>query len=350
MKKYKEIDITAMGVEEIQRFCNKIHGKFTGIIYCYTNTETGKRYVGQTISPKDRHKQHITYSGEIYPHTSQRECYTPFHCAIRKYGYDKFKYDVLELVVCEHEHELKSLLDAYERIYIYEFDSLLKGHGYNVSVGGGVVGEGENHPNAKAVDEYDIKTQQKVRTFVSLAEAGRFHDVSDSTIRAIIRRKNYHHKGSIFCYAGDMPDFTDFRKKNERYIYQYTLNGEFIRHYKTLNEASAETGLPISSICGAVTGSNSKTHRSGNYQWYGYRHSRPPIHPSLHESLFLYDKDGVFVKGFVTQRELCRYVGAGSDNRAHYAMKKPPYMIKGYYIRTFKQDKIDIGCAQMSKA
>ena len=58
-----------------------------GIIYKYTNQINNKIYIGQTINEYKRkyaHK-HTLNSWRSY-----------FHNAIKKYGYDKFAYEILE--------------------------------------------------------------------------------------------------------------------------------------------------------------------------------------------------------------------------------------------------------------
>lgn len=57
-----------------------------GIIYMFTNKVNNKKYIGQTISEKNRYYSHF-YKGA-------KECQY-FHAAISKYGKDNFDYEVL---------------------------------------------------------------------------------------------------------------------------------------------------------------------------------------------------------------------------------------------------------------
>lgn len=60
---------------------------FTGIIYKYTNElDNNKVYIGQTVN---EHKRKIDHKN------SKKK--DRFHGAIRKYGFDSFKYSVLLL-------------------------------------------------------------------------------------------------------------------------------------------------------------------------------------------------------------------------------------------------------------
>jgi group I intron endonuclease len=108
-----------------------------GEIYCITNTETGERYIGQTTCMKKRDgrlvplgadhrfKQHVKNAMSDSPErkTACRKLYK----AIRRYGEERFKLDVLE--TCG----LKDL-NQKERYYIRKYDSI-KG-GYNIARGG----------------------------------------------------------------------------------------------------------------------------------------------------------------------------------------------------------------------
>ena len=89
-----------------------------GIIYCYHNLITGKKYIGQTIKPELRYKQHISQSKR------ERD---KFHTAMRKNGVESFVYGVIE------EIEEKEL-DSREIHWIREYNSVE--NGYNSTYGG----------------------------------------------------------------------------------------------------------------------------------------------------------------------------------------------------------------------
>lgn len=97
-----------------------------GIIYSYTNKTNNKIYIGQTINPIKRKYNHE------YVSQNKNACDydTPFHRAIRKYGFENFEYRVLA-----DEIDDKDLLNQLEKYYIKKFDSLIP-NGYNVSEGG----------------------------------------------------------------------------------------------------------------------------------------------------------------------------------------------------------------------
>lgn len=86
-----------------------------GIIYCYTNKNTGRKYIGQTIHPDQRKRNHL------YEATVKESDYY-FHRSIRKHGWSAFEYEVLE--------ENVENLNERENHYINMYDTLWPS-GYN---------------------------------------------------------------------------------------------------------------------------------------------------------------------------------------------------------------------------
>ena len=94
--------------------------KDLGIIYCWTNKLNNKKYIGQTVNPKRRYKEHLSSKNNSL-----------LDRAIQKYGESNFEYTVLE--ECP-----KSELDEREIYYIslYNTNKYKGGYGYNCTDGG----------------------------------------------------------------------------------------------------------------------------------------------------------------------------------------------------------------------
>lgn len=84
-----------------------------GIIYCYTNKINGKKYVGQTINPRNRYNAHKSN----YLNSNDKEYNSLLHQAFRKYGFENFEYEILVKDVDDIE-----LLNELEIYYIKEFN------------------------------------------------------------------------------------------------------------------------------------------------------------------------------------------------------------------------------------
>lgn len=102
-------------------------------IYKITNLKTGESYIGQSIDIDKRFKKHISSSD------------TDVSRAIKEYGIDNFKFEVLE--ECKKEE-----LDSKEDYYILLYQSNKPGFGYN-KVRGGQHNIGESNSNVKLTED-----------------------------------------------------------------------------------------------------------------------------------------------------------------------------------------------------
>ena len=89
----------------------------TGIIYMYENSSNGKAYIGQTVHPEKRKREH-----------KRADSNSKFHKAIKSYGYEHFDYSAL------HENAPEKKLDSLEKYYIFAYNSYK--NGYNLTEGG----------------------------------------------------------------------------------------------------------------------------------------------------------------------------------------------------------------------
>ena len=101
-----------------------------GVIYKYTSP-SGKIYIGQTINPKERYRKHIS---EAY-NTKHLGYNTRLSKAIRKYGIEQFKYEIIVTLDIEDSQVLSEKLDWFEQFYIKKYNSYE--NGYNLTKGGG---------------------------------------------------------------------------------------------------------------------------------------------------------------------------------------------------------------------
>lgn len=96
-----------------------------GIIYIYTNLTNNKSYIGQTVNPELRQIAHK--SNAFNENNSEYD--SLFHRAIRKYGWDNFKYSILATT---EDRDALNLLEVY---FIEKYNSQTP-NGYNVTPGG----------------------------------------------------------------------------------------------------------------------------------------------------------------------------------------------------------------------
>jgi len=109
-----------------------------GIIYCYTCSANGKKYVGQTTNLRRRIRGHKS-------HNQKRGC-SAFYRAIEKYGYDNFTFAILQEGITTREE-----LNRLEGEYIDRLNTLAP-NGYNLKTGGSEVHHTEDFKaNARAI-------------------------------------------------------------------------------------------------------------------------------------------------------------------------------------------------------
>lgn len=289
MKTYNGKEVSTLTVGEAEKIVKETAGRFAGIIYCYTNTVNGKKYVGQTRRPKDRHYSHIKNEYHIND-------LTPLHHAIAKYGADSFRYEILELFIAGSIEELRELLNEAERHYIKELQSRVSEFGYNVALGGQFNQEsGPKTWGSRPVDMFTLEGHF-IRSFNSVSDAQCFVGLAGPGIRDVCNHIKYTAAGYLWAWAGELPAIPV--NKNE--VSQYDLDGNYVATYRTASEASLAVGC--SSIT-ALSHALKDKHRIGKgFYWRRYKADRIPL-TDFPKAIFSYDKTGKFLKGYITLQD-----------------------------------------------
>ena len=173
-----------------------------------------------------------------------------FYNAILKYGWNNFEHTILADNLTESE------AFNFEKILINKLNSNNKEYGYNISAGG----VGGNRKKEIPVTQYS-KNREYVATFKSSAEASRYIGIDRTRITNCCKGKSKTASGFIWEYA-DSKNIKKADRKNQKKVYQYDKNMNFIGEYESVKVASENTNIPLSSISKCVT-------RVNNYA-YGY--------------------------------------------------------------------------------
>jgi len=94
----------------------------TGIVYCITNTENGKIYIGSSANYKSRKYAHKTQLNRDIHHNKYLQR------SWNKYGEECFEFSILE------KHIDIPVLIERERYWIQYYDSTNKDIGYNMAI------------------------------------------------------------------------------------------------------------------------------------------------------------------------------------------------------------------------
>lgn len=217
------------------------------IIYKITNLVNGKLYIGQTSKTLDlRFRQH-----QVAAFTLNLKY--PLYRAMRKYGIENFKIELVEEVVTEQINER-------EQFYIKQYESFAPlGKGYNATRGG----------EGNILLDYDLIYQ--------LWDEGK----SIAEISTITGANRYGIRGVLKV----LPTYneTESRKRGNNYqhslrlkpVYQYSPSGEFIAEFESADTAAKALNIPIKSIFAALT---SESVLAGCCQWsYSKQKTVPAI-------------------------------------------------------------------------
>lgn len=164
-----------------------------GIIYCYTCTINGKRYIGQTMHESAR-RSRFKYASNVYTNSSSK-----FDRARRKHGLDAFVYEVLETHELEDRDVLIKILNEREVYYISFYDSFK--NGYNSTIGG----------------KANYQKNRKGRK------------LSEETKRKIGDRNKISQKNRIYSEEEKIKAAEVVRRIFNKAVLQYDLDGNFIK-------------------------------------------------------------------------------------------------------------------------
>ena len=184
-------------------------------VYCHTNKENGKKYIGITKqTPERRWKNGNGYSSQHFAR------------AIQKYGWNNFEHTILM------SNLTKDQACYYERFYIKKYETTLPENGYNETLGGDGGGMYNKHHTQEAREK--ISNARKISGF------------SETHKRHISESKSgvKHHLAKP--------------------VYQYSKDGSFIRKWDYMNEAAKTLGLHRTCISSACLG---RTKTCAGFIW-----------------------------------------------------------------------------------
>lgn len=222
------------------------------IVYITINLCNGKFYIGVHRTNPDVFDGYIGCG--IYRQTQANRHYA-FHKAVCKYGYNNFKRNTL--AVFPDTQEGKQEAYSLEKILVNEY-SLKNKNCYNTSLGGR---ENECIDLMKTIYQFDLNGNY-LRSFRCARDAAKFIDPEhQNNIRAAIKNNCQGLTNSSYGYYWSYTKIFRNANSNITPIAQYTVQGKFLRTYKSI--AEAEVALSLNSISQAI----SKKGSAGGYQW-----------------------------------------------------------------------------------
>jgi group I intron endonuclease len=145
-----------------------------GIIYKCTNLINGKIYIGQTIKKLSRRRI-------FHEVTALKNRGYYLHSAIRKYGKENFRWEIIES--CSS----KKLLDFKETFYIKFFNSMNSSFGYNLKSGGS---NGNPYANKSENEMHEINVK-KSKSFKGRVLTQEWKDKISLTRKSFTQQRFY---------------------------------------------------------------------------------------------------------------------------------------------------------------
>ena len=211
------------------------------IVYITINLCNGKFYIGVHRTNPNTFDGYIGCG--IYRVSQATKDYV-LHKAVRKYGYKNFKRTIIKIFPDNEEGRKQ----AFELEAILVNETLLKSKStYNTALGGR---ESTTENLMKTVYMFDLNGNY-LRSFKSAREAAVYiQPDNQDNARAAIKNNCLGTTSSSYGYFWSYTK--EFTYKNERVkeVAQYTINGKFLRTFKSITEA--EVALSLNNITQAI--------------------------------------------------------------------------------------------------
>ena len=176
----------------------------------------------------------------------------------------------------------------------------------------------DNTYNHRRVCQYSLDGE-KLNEYKHVADAARKMDCSHSVIlHACDRMKGVHSaKDCLWRYA-DQPLLTEDlkEKKSKTRVLQYTLDGDFLKEFSSITQASEETGIVNASISQTCRG---RAKTAGGFQWK-YKGDEKPI-VKIHQAgseivIIQFSLTGDKIKRWKSATEAAKELGIQSSHIA----------------------------------
>ena len=251
--------------------------------YLHVSKIDGRMYCGITSQPlKNRWGYGKGYKGCEH-----------FERAIKKYGWDSFDHIVLLAFGTKAEAE------ELEKTIIRCCHLQDKRYGFNIQDGGydstQISEEGKlrlhdafyrsANPRAKKVVLFDYETGKKVKTYDCMKDCAEFLGIKSAGLDKYVHpESNAFHKKYFVRYYDDVLDaetLPNHAEMIEKYrfpqyvvkVNQYTLDGKFIRTFRSVSQAAEAVGIDSSCISGilhADPNGNLGRKSAGGFMWKRY--------------------------------------------------------------------------------
>lgn len=253
-----------------------------GVIYRYISP-SNKSYIGQTINEKARRATFLNIKKEYAGPKINK--------ARDKYNPRNFEYEVIVRISTDTKEKAIEVLNELEIFYIKKYDSYI--NGYNSDEGGGNMSfersEEYKQNLSSSLKKYYKTNKSKIsKAVIQFSMSGDFiqqwssaKEAADnlgakaSNITNCCKKNRLSTHGFIWRYKSDFKEIPlkidQIQTKGTNLpLKQYTLDGEFIREWKSITLAAEELGYSLGNFSTYCNGRN-------NHEYKGFRYYRGDI-------------------------------------------------------------------------
>lgn len=301
------------------------------IVYITINLCNGKFYIGVHRTNPEIFDGYIGCG--IYRASQATKDYT-LHKAVRKYGYENFKRTIIKIFPDTEDGRKQ----AFELEATLVNETLLKSKStYNSALGGR---ESTTEDLMKTVYMFDLNGNY-LRSFKSARDAASYiQPENQDSARAAIKNNCLGQTQSSFGYFWSYTKKFTYSNEKIREIAQYTINGKFLRTFKSITDA--EVSLSLNSIQQAII----KKGSAGGFQWRYYEGDNSDIPMLVNVKtknhflpIIMYDKNGNIIKEFDCVKQCVSEYPNLSASQINRVLNNTIKSHKGYVFR-YKDDDI----------
>ena len=274
-----------------------------GVIYKYVSP-SNKIYIGQTIHEEERRRAFLR--------ENERYAGPKMENARKKYGPENFQYEVIFRIESNNKFEVREILNQKEKEFIQLFDSI--NNGYNLDEGGAYVDSEHIKPQSEETK------RKRVESIQNYWKTHKRPELSEESKQSIIDKLS-------------IP------------ILQYTIQGDFVKEWKSCKEASRELGIK-DSLINKVCNKRNKCCREFIF-FFKSEYPDIPEHidtsylgklvqdPNRYKTgksrkVYQFELDGTLINTFNSVKEAAKLLGYSESTLGKYCRGKNNGIYKNY--------------------
>ena len=179
--------------------------------------------------------------------------------------------------------------------------------------------------NFKSVSQFTSEGEY-IKTHNSIMEASKETKIGYGGINACCHNRTKSAGGYQWCFPENENNMGKCKTDDRKPVSQFTLEGKYVKAYRSISEASKETKIKaVGSCC------RGKVKSAGGYQWcYSGEENKIKIYKNSHsKSISQFTLSGEYIKTFNTIKEVCVEYGIDNGCLTHICKRVQKSLSKG---------------------